>query len=65
MVRTVQVKETVVNKLLLVAFGGLVKMVLILSTYQITSAQNNSIDSLAGATKPRVTGVEGELAIGS
>lgn len=39
-------------------------MVLILSTYQITSAQNNSIDSLAGATKPRVTGVEGEIAIG-
>ena len=39
-------------------------MVLILSTYQIASAQNNSIDSLAGATKPRVTGVEGEITIG-
>ena len=39
-------------------------MVLILSTYQITSAEKNSIDSLAGATKPRVTGVEGEIAIG-
>ncbi|HEY6806090.1 MAG TPA: hypothetical protein VI306_21085 [Pyrinomonadaceae bacterium] len=55
---------TVTNKSLLAAFGGFVTLVLMLSTCQTTSAQNSSIDSLAGTTKPRVTGVEGEIAIG-
>ena len=38
-------------------------VVLMLSTYQITSAQVNSIDS-ATAPPPRVSGVTGEIAIG-
>ncbi len=55
-------RVTVANKSLLV--GGFLTVVLMLSSYQITNAQVNSIGSLAAEQKPRVTGVEGEIAIG-
>jgi hypothetical protein len=58
------VRVTVANKSLLVAFEGFVTLVLMLSACQITIAQVSTIDSLAAAQKPRVTGVEGEIAIG-
>lgn len=53
----------VANKSLLIAFGSFATVVLLLSTYQITSAQVNGINSPATAP-PRVSGVTGEIEIG-